>query len=804
MIRGKFLAQDDFDLAGHRLHNWKWLDDIPHTTASNGQVLAVVNGAVVWADASSEGIVSVAWDDVTGKPSTFTPSDHTQGWDTITGKPTFVNSVSGGFGIGVSSTTGTVTISNEIALDQTEPTGFIEEPGSFTSTMAITDNRTFTIEPLAPATEFSFYVKGIKFTKTSTETVTFADTDGIWLFYFDEDGVLQAGQTALSGAIFTENAICGVAYWNSDDGEVIYFGEERHGMVMDGVTHRYLHDTEGTRFIDGHALGDITADGDGDDNAHAIFSTEAGEIADEDLFLSAEARTTGDEFYTYYKEGATGTWRRTGPSPYPVVYNGTWDRIGYNNFNGTSSEWEQADPGDNDFVLAHIYRVNSVTQPYIAVQGQAEYPNLGAARDGAADELSQLVTQGLPFQEFYPLGTIIFQTNDGAYDNDVSARIRSTDDGDDYVDWRLQRLTPGSGPGDHGALSGLTDRHHPTSALQQTSATTGQVIQWNGATWLPETLSASDVGLGNVTNEKQVVQGTNGLQNDFAVAGSPPTTSYVLVEAAAGSQRIATLGNLPVSTPVQDALDAQTHSYTDITDWAFATISVLTITALGTMKAGVQQSGADMYLNYAGPDGDAGIYWHESASNTGASLMWDDSEGHFLFSHTVSFVGVNGISATDVGAAETTHTHSLSDLTQTGATTGQVPTWNATASEWQPATPSGGGTANNIPKMIFVENPTATDTLPMFTVSVTSTIEKITYQTDAGTITFNLEERVGTTPGTAGTDVLAADASATSTHGTTSTFSNDGLAAESWVYLVCSAKSGSPTKLWVRVFYSED
>src|SRR5574343_730302 len=39
----------------------------------------------------------------------------------------------------------------------------------------------------------------------------------------------------------------------------------------------------------------------------------------------------------------------------------------------------------------------------------------------------------------------------------------------------------------------------------------------------------------------------------------------------------------------------------------------------------------------------------------------------------------------------TAHTHALSALTQSGATTGQVVTWNGSA--WAPATPSGGVTA---------------------------------------------------------------------------------------------------------------
>lgn len=44
---------------------------------------------------------------------------------------------------------------------------------------------------------------------------------------------------------------------------------------------------------------------------------------------------------------------------------------------------------------------------------------------------------------------------------------------------------------------------------------------------------------------------------------------------------------------------------------------------------------------------------------------------------------------TNLGAAAAAHTHPLGDLTQSGATTGQVATWNGTI--WVPQTPAGGG-----------------------------------------------------------------------------------------------------------------
>jgi hypothetical protein len=56
--------------------------------------------------------------------------------------------------------------------------------------------------------------------------------------------------------------------------------------------------------------------------------------------------------------------------------------------------------------------------------------------------------------------------------------------------------------------------------------------------------------------------------------------------------------------------------------------------------------------------------------------------------------GVISLVASDVGAAASSHKHALADISQSSATSGQVPTWNGTA--WAPATPSagGGGSAN--------------------------------------------------------------------------------------------------------------
>lgn len=105
----------------------------------------------------------------------------------------------------------------------------------------------------------------------------------------------------------------------------------------------------------------------------------------------------------------------------------------------TGATWQLTEiQSSNNFVLAHIYAVPGVTPStgyLVAIMGQAEYANTAAARAGAETEIWNLDVAGLPSAEFFPLATIIFQTSTN-YSNAVASRTRTTDTGDDYVDWR--------------------------------------------------------------------------------------------------------------------------------------------------------------------------------------------------------------------------------------------------------------------------------------------------------------------------------------------------------------------------------
>jgi hypothetical protein len=329
---------------------------------------------------------------------------------------------------------------------QQEPTGFENRTDSVISWDDVT--RTFTIDDAGST--YDVWVRGVGFTKSGIESIQPPDVEGQHWFYFDDSGVLQTVVSA-EGLIETNPLIAGV-YWDATNSKARLY-EERHGHRMAGSTHAYLHATRGARWHAGAALANITADGSGNDAIHAQFSLEAGSFADEDNFHSIAQRSFPASTRVYYKDGPNGYWRWDDPSTYPVKsFVGGSGRLAWNEFTG--STWQQKEVGNNRFCLVHIFLVNDVDDDVAIIQGQDDYSNIGAARDGAEVELTNLILEGLPGAEFCPIATLIWQTS-SSYSNVPKARIRTTTEGDDYIDWRGRTLAAGSGsagaPSIHGA-----------------------------------------------------------------------------------------------------------------------------------------------------------------------------------------------------------------------------------------------------------------------------------------------------------------------------------------------------------------
>ena len=351
--------------------------------------------------------------------------------------------------------------------------GMSKEPSGFpnrTDSVVVFDNGTRTLSVSPVSGSFEYYIKGVKYTHLSTASSQVTDTEGLWHFYFD--GYALQNTQAFTQSIITEYAYVALVYWDAANNQAIYFGEERHGMTMDGATHLYLHNTNGAVYVNGLGLGDFSIDGTGDASADGYFSVANGIIYDEDIIHTMTDGAPQDLapisiLPVFYREGTEGDWRRKPADPFPVVYPGsvsgydlTNSLLAYNDFNGAT--WSLQEVVNNDYVLVHILATNDKVHPVIAILGTSQYNNTPSARAGATTELATL--SGLPFSELVPVGTVIFQTSSG-YTNAIKGRAVSTDTGEDYIDFRNVAALPIGQINDHGNLSGLSDTDHPASSI---------------------------------------------------------------------------------------------------------------------------------------------------------------------------------------------------------------------------------------------------------------------------------------------------------------------------------------------------
>ena len=330
--------------------------------------------------------------------------------------------------------------------------GFLDRDDSEIS--VVDGTRTFSVSVKAPATEFEFWSDSVKYTKNSTQSVVFPDTEGVHHFYFDAAGTLVTTQAFDENTIILVGTYVANLYWDADANETIFLGEERHGFEMAPVTHATMHNNFGSQYNSGGDILTIQTDGTGDDAADAQIELDTIVFRDEDIRHEFSDGSPQDlspiaQIPVFWHEGSDADWRKSAANDYPIMYGGrepesSGDRVNYNELVG--SLWQLTEVTNGNFMLMHIFITNEINHPYIAIVGQNEYSTIANARAGAETELNSLVLGGLPFQEFVPLYTLIVETNNG-YANIPEARFRTTDAGDDFIDWRDQPSTAGGGSG---------------------------------------------------------------------------------------------------------------------------------------------------------------------------------------------------------------------------------------------------------------------------------------------------------------------------------------------------------------------
>lgn len=347
---------------------------------------------------------------------------------------------------------------SELTSEVTDTNGFPSAQRSNTTLAFVDGTRTFTIAPVV--TPFHYYQDGLKYEKTTSQSVVIDDTEGGHIIYFDGETLTALANPTFGNIdqIIRTKCLVAYLYWNATAGSLVFLNDERHGISMSPETHTYLHFSRGSQYLSGLALGDILADESGNLDAHAQFSTASGFITDEDLSTVIPAITSTTGLKIYYLDGANADLRTITNSGFSVLDDvtagvGVTGRLVYNEYTGAT--WQLTTVASGNYVLCHVFASNSydTSNAMFALIGQNDYSTTSTARAGATTEISSIVSQ-FPSPELVPIATVIFETKD-VFGNSVKARIISTDAGEDYVDWRATELAQGTTPTAHNNLTGL-------------------------------------------------------------------------------------------------------------------------------------------------------------------------------------------------------------------------------------------------------------------------------------------------------------------------------------------------------------
>jgi len=332
-----------------------------------------------------------------------------------------------------------------------EPTGFVSRTDSTISFDSGT--RTFTISPTS--TTFEVWVDGIKYEKETCQVVI-NDVLGLWYIYFLTNGTLACGQTVWN--FVDGKAPVATVYWNGTTG---ILADERHGIIMDGMTHRYLHYAIGVRYISG-LVGTFT---------DTSFSISNGIIYDEDIRI--EIPTT-EQCRVFYR--GSGFYKFT--SLQGVYYLQSSNILQYDN-DGTLASVD-----NNKYIAMWVFATNTPDCPIHVLVGQRQDTTIANAR--LYNTYESLVLYSLPSHEMKVIYRVIIQRTGTSVKYIETQDLRSISNvpSSTYV------------PTSHSNLSGLLNDDHL------------QYLRTDGTRELTGNWDAGSYKITAATFESDVVTGT--------------------------------------------------------------------------------------------------------------------------------------------------------------------------------------------------------------------------------------------------------------------------------------------------------
>jgi len=382
-----------------------------------------------------------------------------------------------------------------------EPTGFVNR----TDSTLFFDNATRTLSITPVGSNFKIFIQGQEITISEPLTKQIPDVSGSYFFFINGDSELNY-LTTFNVSLFTTSAYCAYVLWDENDDKAITFAEERHGIVMDGATHSYLHTTRGTQLVSGASIG-FTTSGDGTNNSDAQISISDSVVSDEDIRIQITNNAAPTlphqqilfpiaEIPVYYLQDST--WRKSVATQFPMLYGSSRAKFNKN----TSNVWSLEEASMNGkYLVSYIFATTNIIEPIIAILGQEEYEDLADATARAS--WSSIDFGDLPAQEIKLLYTIYYETS-SAFTNTPKSTIRNIGDVRFGVDRETSAVSFNTS---HANLSGLgLDDHLQYLLVNGTRPMEGSLDMDEYDINNVDVVTANDVSADTVTAVNSVMQ----------------------------------------------------------------------------------------------------------------------------------------------------------------------------------------------------------------------------------------------------------------------------------------------------------
>ena len=278
----------------------------------------------------------------------------------------------------------------------------------------------FSIEPVANVFTFFQYRDKLTFCKKDkAESITFAAEEGLHVVYYDQDEetkekILHHKKDPDSDdleEILRYGVTITFLYYDSNAGQIIYQGDNRHGSWWNAWMRQAWRNTKKSLRKTGIAFTGIIADADGSEDEHAEFGILAGSCFHDDIPFTAGAKNAPANLPVFFFDGSNHPRIHAG-SVNSLVNDG---RLCYNT-GGTAVETD-----NGSFVFYHIFFTDCTLYPHISVMGQEQYTSFGNARMNKKAEIAEVKSK-LPHQNLVHVGSLIFETSDD-FANSYKARI---------------------------------------------------------------------------------------------------------------------------------------------------------------------------------------------------------------------------------------------------------------------------------------------------------------------------------------------------------------------------------------------